>query len=418
MRELNEIELVAIGDELLSGATTDTNAAHIARSLEPIGLRVVRKTTVGDAQAAIIDAVQAALRRSGAAITTGGLGPTKDDATKPAVARVFGRDLEFRDDLWRELEARWAPRGRIPDTNRSQAEVPTGAVVFPNPRGTAPGLAIEDSQVGLCILLPGVPGEMKVILEQSVVPYLAQRAAASRRAHRRVLRTAGVAESAIAEIVANGLDDLPLDVAYLPEIDGVDIRLTYWSSGEVQEVDSLDEGANRLYEMLGKHIYAEGSTALAQVVGQLLRERSLTLAVAESCTGGLVAKRLTDWPGASDYFWGGMLVYDDRAKVELLDVPETTLRRYGAVSAETAAAMVEGVKRQSGADCAVAVTGIAGPDGGSEEKPVGTVWLAVDVRGEELTKRRHYPGSRDMVRIRAAQGALDLLRRTVLGQRR
>lgn len=418
MRELKEIEIVTIGDELLSGATLDSNAAFIAQMLEPIGLRVVRKTTVGDRGEVIAEAVAAALDRTGAVITTGGLGPTADDVTKPAVAGVFGRVLEFRDDLWQTLLARWARRGRIPDTNRTQAEVPGGADVFLNPRGTAPGLAMEDPERGLCIMLPGVPGEMEAILEESIVPYLAGRVRVGAPPLRRLLRTAGIAESAIAERVDDRLGDLPLDVAYLPQVDGVDIRLTLWSAAESRVGPSLDEGVRRLREILGEHIYAEGRRDMGQVVGDLLREQGLTVAIAESCTGGLVGKRLTDWPGASDYVWGGAIVYDDRAKVELLGVPEATLRKHGAVSEEAALAMAEGVCRRSGADCGVAVTGIAGPTGGSEEKPVGTVWLAVRVGGADVAKRRHYPGTRDMVRIRAAQGALDLLRRTLLRRAR
>ncbi len=412
---LTGIEIVAIGNELLSGATIDTNAAHIARELEPVGLRLVRKTTVGDTREAIMAAVASALDRTGVVITTGGLGPTADDATKEAVAEVFDRKLEFREELWDELKRRYPPGLRIPETNRTQAEVPDGAEVFPNPRGTAPGLAIEDEK-RLCILLPGVPGEMKVMFEESVVPFLAQRVAGSaHRALRRELRTAGIAEAAIAEKVADQLDELPLEVAYLPEVDGVDIRLTYWGTAEQDAKAALDMAVVRLREILGLHIYAEGRTDLAKVVGDLLRERGFSLTLAESCTGGLIAARLAEWPGASDFLWGAMVAYDDRAKIELLGVPEEALRRFGAVSAETASAMAEGACRRSGAQTSLAVTGIAGPSGGSEEKPVGTVWLAVHVHDQTVAKRRHYAGTRDMIRARAAQGGLDLLRRTVLG---
>ncbi len=414
MRELREIEIVAIGEELLSGATVDTNAAHIARALEPIGLRVVRKTTVGDVASAIAGAVRAALARTGAVITTGGLGPTKDDATKAAVAGVFEQELEFREDLWSDLQALWAHRGKIPEANKSPAEVPVGADIFANPRGTAPGLAIDDPELGLCILLPGVPGEMKVLLERSVTPYLSERVGRPRRPFRRQLRTSGVAESAIADKVGTRLDDLALEVAYLPDLHGVDIRLTGWATEEKQAQATLNEGASRLLELLGHNVYAEGDVDLVQVVGDLLRQRGLSVAVAESCTGGLVGQRLSEWPGASDFFWGGMIVYEDSAKIELLGVSEATLHRHGAVSEETARAMAEGASRCSGADCALAVTGIAGPSGGSEEKPVGTVWLAASVNDETVTRRRHYPGTRDMVRMRAAQGGLDLLRRTLL----
>ena len=417
VRKVSEIEVVAIGDELLSGATLDSNAAHIGRALEPIGVRVVRKTTVGDRSDAISEAVESALARTGAVITTGGLGPTADDATKPAVAAVFGRELEFREDLWAALLERWSHRGgRIPDTNRSQVEVPVGARVLPNPRGTAPGLLIDDAEIGLCVLLPGVPGEMRMILEGSVVPFLSERGGEGERPFRRVLRTAGIAESAIAEQVGEGLDDLDLEVAYLPQIDGTDIRLTRWSGVAEEARSMLDAAAERLYRTLGVHIYAEGSTDMAETVGALLRERGLTVAVAESCTGGLIGSRLSEWPGSSDFFWGGMIVYDDRAKVESLGVSPSTLAEHGAVSERVAVEMADGAMRRSGADCAVAVTGIAGPTGGSEEKPVGTIWLAVQVEDAMISKRRYYTGTRDMIRARAAQGALDVLRRALLRQ--
>ncbi len=414
-RELTGVEIVAVGDELLSGATLDSNAATVARRLEALGLRVMRKTTVPDVSAQIAEAVRSALARSGAVVTTGGLGPTSDDVTRNAVAGVFGRRLEFREDLWRAMETRWARRGKIPETNRVQAEVPVGAEVFPNRRGTAPGIAIEDDSLGLCIMLPGPPHEMETILIEQVVPYLEGLAgAAARRPFRRTLRTAGIAESAIAEQLGSRLDDLPLDVAHLPEVDGNDIRLTAWAKDESDVAGVLDEAVGRLRELLAAHIYGEGEVDLAQVVGDLLRRRGLRVAVAESCTAGLIGKRLTEFSGSSDYFWGGMIVYSDRAKVELLGVSEEKLKLHGAVSEEVARQMAEGVCLRSGAETAIAVTGIAGPDGGTEEKPVGTVWLTVKVRDLTVARRRFYPGTRDMVRARAAQGGLDLLRRTLL----
>ena len=414
-RELTGIEIVAIGEELLSGATVDSNASLIARELEPLGLRVVRKTTVGDVADVIAAAVRSALEHTGAVVTTGGLGPTPDDATKAAVAGVLGRALIFREDLWEGLQRRWAGRGKIPETNRTQAEVPKDAEVFPNPRGTAPGLAIEDEKLGLCILLPGPPGELSAILTGSVVPFLAQRVSAkARRPFRRQFRTAGLPESALAEQVGGRLDDLPLDVAYLPEVDGVDVRLTGWATREAEVVEALDEASRRLREILGINIYGEGDVDLAQVVGDLLRQGGMMVVVAESCTAGLIATRLTEFSGSSEYFWGGMVVYDDLAKVELLGVSAGTLRQHGAVSEAVVREMVEGARRRCGAGAAIAVTGIAGPTGGTEGKPVGTVWLAVGVGDEIVARKVFLPGTRDMVRARAAQGGLDLLRRTLL----
>jgi nicotinamide-nucleotide amidase len=412
---LATIEVVAIGEELLTGATIDTNSVTIAKKLEPAGLRVARVTAVSDSSDAIADAVAAALERTRAVITTGGLGPTRDDMSKAAVAGVFGRELEFREDLWEALQRRWARRGKIPETNRVQAEVPRGASVFPNPRGTAPGLLLEDEALGLCIMLPGPPDEMEHILIESVVPYLAERAGSTAlRPYRRYLRTTGIAESAIAEKLGGRLDDLPVQVAHLPEIDGNDIRLTAWATDEAEVGDALDEATRRLRELLGLHVYAEREADLAEVVGDLLRERGLSVVVAESCTAGLIATRLTECAGSSDYFWGGMVVYDDRAKIELLGVSEETLKKHGAVSEAAAREMAEGAMRRSGAGCAIAVTGIAGPGGATDEKPVGTVWLAAHYGDVTEAKVRHYPGTRDVVRIRAAQAGLDMLRRMIL----
>jgi nicotinamide-nucleotide amidase len=415
-RELNALEIVAIGDELLSGATIDSNASLIAQKLEPIGLRVVRKTTVGDSESAIADVVRKALERTGAVITTGGLGPTADDVTRAAVAAVFDLPLEFREDLWAALLERWKLRGKIPDSNRVQAEVPRGGIVFPNARGTAPGIAIEDDDLGVCILLPGPPHELEAMVESSVRPFLAERAAGeAQRPFRRYLRTAGIAESAIAERVADRFDDLPIDVAFLPEIDCNDIRLTAWSADESAVAGALEEAVDRLRVILDPYIYAEGTVELAEVVGGLLKEKGLMAAVAESCTAGLIAKRLTDTAGSSEYFWGGVIAYADRAKVELLGVDAETLREHGAVSERTAKEMAAGVVRRTGAEVGIAVTGIAGPGGGTDEKPVGTVWLAVAVGAEVVVRRVHLPGTRDMVRERASQAALDLLRRVLEG---
>jgi nicotinamide-nucleotide amidase len=380
-----------------------------------VGVRVVRKTTVGDSPQAIADAVSSALERSGAVITTGGLGPTRDDATRAAVAGVFERRLRFDENLWEELLQRWSPWGAIPDSNRVQAQVPEGARILPNPRGTAAGLAIEDEERGICVMLPGPPHEVAAMLRGSVVAFFSERTGGSLpRPLVRLLRTTGIAESAIADRVKSALDDLSVEVAYLPRIDGVDLRLTAWSLGEAEAGVPLDEAESRLRDLLGAHIYASGASDLAAVVGDLLRERGLILAVAESCTAGLLGQRITERAGASDYFWGGMIVYEDAAKVELLGVQPETIAEHGAVSAAAAVEMARGARQRSGADVAIAITGVAGPDGGTAEKPVGTVWLAVASAERIEVKRRHYPGARDIVRARAAQGALDLLRRLLL----
>ena len=406
------VELITIGTELLLGLTVDTNAAEIARVLAGAGVRVVRRATVGDDGDAIRDAVHNALTRTGTVITTGGLGPTRDDVTKSTVADLFGRRLVLDEDALAALEERFRRIGRspMPATNRSQAEVPEGAVALPNRWGTAPGIWLEEES-RLVVMLPGVPREMRGLLAESVLPRLAARRGGAGAIRSVVVRTAGIAESALAERLAHLEDTLsPLTLAYLPAVTGVDLRLTAWE-GDADHETLLAEAASRLADACGPHYYGRDDDDLAAVVLELLRAEHQTLGVAESCTGGLVGARLTAVPGSSDVLVGGLVAYDDRVKQELLGVPATVLAAHGAVSEETVTAMAAGAQRVFGAWAAVAVTGIAGPSGGTPEKPVGTVWLGA-AAGEQLaTRRRVFPGDREEIRQRSAQAALDLLRR-------
>ncbi|MBI4512876.1 MAG: competence/damage-inducible protein A [Gemmatimonadetes bacterium] len=414
-RSPKNLEIVTIGEELLAGATIDTNAAVIALAVETVGWRVARRTTVGDDGAAIREGVSQALERHGAVICTGGLGPTRDDMTKRAVAALFGRTLRFDEVLWEDLRARWQRLGRpIPESNRSQAEVPEDATVFPNPKGTAPGLALLDRR-GFCVCLPGVPAEMQAILEGSVLAWLGARGG-TWRAHRRLLRSTGVPEAEIADRVAPVLERFGgVEVAYLPDPVGVDLRLTVWSDDARDAQRLLDEAEGAVRGALGSYVYTTGERDLAEIVGEILRERRWRLAVAESCTGGLLGERITAVPGSSDYFWGGVIAYDNAAKMALLGVPPAIVEAHGAVSGETATAMARAVRECAGAEVGVAVTGIAGPAGGTPEKPVGTVWLAVSAPMGERAVHRHYLGDRSHIRNRAAQGALEFVRRCLLG---
>jgi nicotinamide-nucleotide amidase len=394
----------------------DSNSAVLGRAVETVGWRVARRATVGDDTDAITSAVRDGLARCGAVICTGGLGPTRDDVTKKAVAALFARALRLDEELWRALEQRWQHIGaRIPQSNRSQAEVPDGAEVFANPRGTAPGLALEDEAGRFCVLLPGVPAEMRGLLETQVLPWLARRGGAA-RAYRRLLRTTGIAESAIADSLAETLDaSHALEVAYLPDPTGVDLRLSVWAERESDATKVLDGAERCVRDRLGAHVYEVGARDLAEVVGDLLRQHGFRIAVAESCTAGLVGERLTAIAGSSDYFWGGVIAYDNAAKIELLGVAREGIERHGAVSEEVAAAMATGVRKRAGVDVGLAVTGIAGPGGGTPKKPVGTVWLAIASPAGDRALLRVLPGDRAQIRIRAAQAALDLVRRTLLG---
>lgn len=401
-----DLELLTIGTELLLGFTVDTNSVELAQALAGIGVRLVRRTTVGDDPEAIRDALSLALRRTGAVITTGGLGPTRDDLTKQVVADCYQAPLEFQEDIWQHLVARFARLGRAtPESNRSQAEVPRGAIVLPNRRGTAPGLWLEGPP-GLTIMLPGVPSEMRQLLEDEVVPRLRDRAGGA-VIRSRTIRTTGIAESALAERV-HGMEDriAPLTLAYLPGLDGVDLRVSAWGMPPEEADARLADAVDCLRRRAGDVIYGEGSDDLAAVLLARARQRGSRIAVAESCTGGLVGARITAIPGSSDVFVGGVIAYDNAVKSSGLGVDPALLAAHGAVSEPVAGAMAAGAAARFGTDLSLAVTGIAGPSGGTEDKPVGLVCFGTCVAGEVETFRYVFPGTRHEIRARAAQVAL------------
>jgi nicotinamide-nucleotide amidase len=406
-----DIELVTIGTELLLGLTLDTNGADIARSLAAVGVRVARRTSVADRPDDIRAAVHEALRRTGVVLTTGGLGPTRDDMTKKVVTELYGTPLDFDEGAWQNLLDRFARLGRKPvESNRSQAEVPRGATVLRNRWGTAPGIWLE-GQPGLVIMLPGVPLEMRNLLEHEVVPRLAPRAAGSViRSH--TVRTTGIPESSLAERLGDVESEIaPLTLAYLPGLAGVDLRLSAWTFSADEADERLRAAAELLRSRAGEHVYGEGDDDLAALVLERARAAHLQLAVAESCTGGLVGARLTEIAGSSEVFVGGVVAYANRVKQEQLGVSPAVLREHGAVSEQVARSMAEGAARSFEVPAAIAVTGIAGPGGGTPDKPVGTVWLASSLRGAVVARRTLFPGNRYEIRARATQAALHLLLR-------
>jgi nicotinamide-nucleotide amidase len=411
-----KLEIVTIGDELLLGFTTDTNAAYLARVLAADGVEVVRRATVGDDAEAIAAAVRDALERTGAVITTGGLGPTADDMTKPAIAALFGRRLEMREDIVAMIEERfriYGFKGPMPVSNRQQALVPEGARVLENRYGSAPGIWLEDERHRWVAMLPGVPREMRGMTQEVLIPELRERTSAIREVVRsRTLRCMGISESHLADLLgdrARAVRGLPL--AYVPSVAGIDLRLTTRGMSSDDATALLDAAVAELKPVIGEHIYGEDETDLAEVVLQLSRQRSFRLAVAESCTGGMFGARLTAIPGSSDVFVGGVIAYDDNVKIRLLGVDPATLRAQGAVSEQVAREMVGGIRRIMDTQVGVAITGIAGPGGGTADKPVGLVWTVADVEGRMRASHRVYPGNREEIRQRAAQAALDLVRR-------
>jgi nicotinamide-nucleotide amidase len=415
------VEVVTIGDELLLGFTVDTNAAHLARELAAAGIGIARRSTVGDAPDEIAKAVREALDRTGAVITTGGLGPTSDDLTKPSIAALFGRAMKFDEQIWEDLKVRWKSyrwTGTIPESNRQQAMIPEGAVILVNRHGSAPGIWLEDANATgqrWVAMLPGVPREMRGMLADELLPRLRSRATGTPVVvASRTLRTIGIGESALADLLgplAKGPEGLPL--AYLPSVEGTDLRLTTRDSNAAEAERRLDAGAAELRAVLGEYVYGEEKADLAAVVLDFLRSRGLKIAVAESCTGGMLGERITAVPGASDTMLGGVIAYADAVKENHLGVRLETLQAHGAVSEETAREMAAGVRERFGADVGVSITGIAGPGGGTPEKPVGTVCMAVSAGAAARTVRVQMLGDRDEIRRRSAQAALNLIRRVL-----
>jgi nicotinamide-nucleotide amidase len=417
-----KVELITIGDELLLGFTIDTNAAHISRTLAGAGVEIVRRTTVGDEADKIAGAVAEALDRTGAVITTGGLGPTSDDLTKPAIARIFGRKMKLDEGIASALEQRWKarfPNSQFPATNRTQAEIPDGARVLTNRHGTAPGIWLEDDKGRWVAMIPGVPREMRGMLAEELLPAIKSRSADSESVVLSgTLRTTGIAESAIAELLGPNFLGEPgtefgsLPLAYLPGIAGVDLRVTVKGMPRTTAERLVQQAILKLRSRVSAYAYGEDDTDLAAVVLEQLRSRGLKLAIAESCTGGMLGERITSIPGSSNVFLGGVIAYHDDVKRNALGVRAEDIERYGAVSEEVALQMASAVRERMGADVGVSVTGIAGPSGGTPEKPVGLVWIAV--RGSEARARRfHLVGDRAEIRQRAAQAALEMVRRAL-----
>jgi nicotinamide-nucleotide amidase len=408
-------EIITIGQELLNGSRSNANAAYLGEKLSSMGAVVGRACSVADDTAAIENEIAAAMGRSDLVVTTGGLGVTADDRTRQAVARVMGRKLVLDEEVLERVRARFEARGRqMPEINVSQAMVPEGARAIENRRGTASGLLFERGGV-LLFVLPGPPHEVRAMFESFVSPYLEGRGL-RRLSQDRVLRTTGLTESEIAELVAPIAKRLArTDVAYLPSVTGVDLRITGRGSTPAEAAKTADSSLDKLSARLESFVYATGPESLEKIVGCMLSMRGATVSVAESCTGGGLGRTLTRIPGSSDYFKGGVIAYSDELKKRLLKVKAATLKSQGAVSGAVAGEMAAGVRSACRADFGLAVTGVAGPGGGTEEKPVGTVHIAVASADTVRIRGHRFEGGRSAVRAAATQAALELLRRTLMG---
>ncbi|GAC1647220.1 MAG: competence/damage-inducible protein A [Gemmatimonadaceae bacterium] len=417
---LTRIEVVTIGDELLLGHTLDSNAAHLSRALSNAGIEVIRRTTVGDAPTDIADVVREGLDRVGAVITTGGLGPTSDDVTKAAVAHLFDRAMHVDEALLQAMRDRWTARGwrgELPAANRQQAMIPERATILVNRHGSAPGIWLEDDRGRWVAMLPGVPREMRGMLADELLPRIvaSRRHSGERVVRSRTVRTTGVSESALADLIGDPARFGALALAYLPSWEGTDLRLTARNMTPAGADRALADAAKTLRDLVGEAVYGEDGDDLSAMILAACRERSLRLAVAESCTGGLLGARLTAIPGASDVFVGGVIAYDDAVKSVPLGVSAELIARYGAVSEPVARAMAAGVCQALGAAGGISVTGVAGPGGGTAQKPVGTVWVAVTINGRVEAAHAVLTGDRGEIQHRATQMALDVLRRRLGG---
>lgn len=408
-------ELLAIGSELLGPLRSETNSLWLTERLLDAGIEVAARATLADDAALLESAFRAALSRADVVIATGGLGPTADDLTREAAAAATARGLRRDPAIVEGLRARFARYGRpMSDTNLKQADVIEGAEALANARGTAPGQLLEH-QGRTIVLLPGPPGEMKPMFDEQVLPRLRARAGESRVVRRRVLRIAGMPESGVDEVAApiySRFDNPKTTILGAPG--QVELHLVAEGDGEEDAERRIAELAGLLREALPGRIFSEDGRELPRVVVDLLRERSLSLALAESCTGGLLSARVTEVPGASAVLDRAVVSYANRSKVEELGVDPGLLERHGAVSEEVAAAMAAGVMAAARSDVGVGITGIAGPDGGTSDKPVGLVYVAICGAAGTRVRRNHFPGGRELVRQQATQVALEMLRRGLL----
>lgn len=410
--------ILAIGSEMLTPFRVDTNSLFITDRLNAIGYDVRLKAVIADDVSELARVIESALGWIDLLVITGGLGPTEDDMTRDAVARVLGIPLDVDETIVERIRERFARRGMtMPGINRRQAMVPRGADVLPNPNGTAPGLWLEKGGTAL-VLLPGPPREMKPMLEAVIAERLAPKSKGS-GLFRRVLKITGRAESDVdaqAQPVYGTwtTQAVPISTTILAVLGQIELHLTAQASNKADADGALDAAVQELQNVLGPAVYSIDGRALEKVVGDLLREHTMTIAVAESCTGGLLASRLTDVPGSSEYMDRGVVCYSNQSKTDLAGVPEALIREHGAVSEPVAKAMAEGIRSRAGTNIGIGITGIAGPGGGTPEKPVGTVAVAVAVDDEVRVRTFQFIGNREMVKFQAAQSALNMTRMMLL----
>lgn len=407
-------EIIAIGSELLTPSKTDTNSLWLTEKLNDIGVAVRLKTVVGDDERRLEEVIRNAVSRSDIVITTGGLGPTEDDITRKTSAKALDRELVFKEELVNELRKKFRAFGKeMPERNIRQAFVIKGAKVLPNPHGTAVGMLTEIGAKFL-VVLPGPPRELKPMFVDFILPRLTK-IAGEFFVRRKSLKVSGMGESLVDELIA------PIYTKYenpqttiLFNKSEVEIQLTAQGKTKKEADSTISNLADQIVKKLGRAVFTANGETMEEVISKILLERNETLAIAESCTGGLISQRLTDVPGSSRYFVESAVTYANEAKINMLGVPEKLIEEFGAVSGEVAESMAKGVRKLAKTDYAASVTGIAGPGGGTDTKPVGTVFLGYADSKETCSKKIKLPGDRHLIRWRSSQAALDYLRRKVL----
>jgi nicotinamide-nucleotide amidase len=407
-------EIISIGDELISGKTVNSNATWMGQQLLLIGVPVVQVTTVGDDQAAIVEALAAAFRRAQIILITGGLGPTHDDITRQVLCQYFNCPLIFNESVMNQIRSLFKHRGLpLAKSNETQAMVPEKARVIVNQRGTAPGYCFEQDGCFLYVM-PGVPHEMKGMMNESILPELRAHGTGS-AIESKIYCTTGIAESILFEKIGDwSLVERYAKMAFLPSPAGVQIRLISQGNSSQEAQERLAQAAAIIEEKAGRYIFSDHESTLEQVLAEWLLDKRATLATAESCTGGLVAHKLTNIAGSSAFFERGVVCYSNHSKTEILGVPSELLEQYGAVSEQVVLAMAEGVRRLSRSTYGLATTGIAGPTGGSEEKPVGLVYVGLADRDGSRCERHVFSGDRWLNKERFSNCALNLLRKKML----
>lgn len=409
-------EVITIGDEILYGQITDTNTQWIGVELGKIGIKIIQKTSIGDSESEILRGLAEAESRADIILITGGLGPTKDDITKKTLCKYFDDELIINDDALAFITDFFEKRGRqLTEINRLQAAIPSKCTYLPNKTGTAPGMWFERNGK-VFVSMPGVPYEMKYLMNNEVLPRIKTFFQTPILQHK-VIRTIGIGESLLAEKIENWEDNLPKNIklAYLPSFGQVRLRLTGFGDDEEVLHQQIDAEVEKLIPQIEKFVYSQTDEDLEFAIGRMLKEKNQTVSVAESCTGGYVSHLITKVPGSSVYFMGSVVSYSNEAKMNVLGVKSETLEKFGAVSEETIREMAEGVRKVMNTDFGIATSGVAGPDGGSPDKPVGTIWLAVASKNRTIARKILMTQQRDTNIQYGSVAALNLLRKMIIG---